>query len=1203
MTKMTITKDISQDQLLKRLTMVHEQLVTFNDLINAEKIKQLIEKASTQELNIAFCGHFSAGKSTMINTLFAEDLLPSSPIPTSANVVKVKSGKPYARIHFRDSEPVQFSYPYDINKVKKYCLDGDEVKSVEISHPTTNFPEGVAVLDTPGVDSTDDAHRIATEASLHLADVIFYVMDYNHVQAESNFQFTKMLQSYNKPLYLIINQVDKHNDDELSFDAFKESVVEGFSNWNVKPAGVYFTSLYEQENKYNQYNEVKTTLYNYIEKKKTIISNSIYDTTSFLIEDFHKNQKHLKQEEMNELLSLMDNEPIDELHSKEKKYIKELALIQEAVADIDHSFKDLLASILKDAILMPFKTRELAEQFLEANQPNFKVGLLFAKSKTEQEKEKRLLALHENVCEQISSSLEWVVKEQMISFTKKHNVYDESFKEAVFDAKFTFTKEKLVELVKKGATLNRQYILTYTNDVANEIKKEYRKYAMELFQPLIKQVAQSNKVVEDEIVNKLTIVKNKIDAYEKLTSIKTTIENKTKSLKGCLEEIAAEDCQILTVSHHFKQMSTDQIVFDRGGQNQNKNKDKVDRVVVDHQIDLQQRSKQLLEISNLIKTIPGLQTVERQTRTRAARLASNRYTIALFGAFSAGKSSFANALIGEKVLPVSPNPTTATINKILPIDEKHEHGTILVHMKEEAEILADIQHSLKVFNKEADSFKQALTVIRDIPVNDIVENAKAHYSFLKAFAKGYESASTKFGQIVKVDRKQYEEYVALEHKACFVNNIELYYDCELTRQGVILVDTPGADSINARHTDVAFDYIKNADAVLFVTYFNHAFNHADREFLIQLGRVKDAFELDKMFFIINAKDLAQNDEELQLVMDHVEDNLTECGIRKPRLYPVSSKNALVADNSNDSGMSNFKGDFLPFISQELAFNVDKAAVRQIESIKNVLSDYISTALGEKEEKELQKEQLLSSINYVKESIINRSLHSSNQALKKEIEELLFYVKKRVLFRYNEGFKHAFNPSSLQEDGRNIKVALNKCLLELIEFLSHDWGQELRATTLRIENYINQQLNTIVSLDEKECKSSSISISFTEIEDSDIHSPKISSELKMLDLNKLKKSLTIFKSGKQFFEQDGSVKMKENLEGQLDETMDKELNQTLNQFIKHYIRQQELKRQHTVNAMLELLEDYKVGKMAAFDTSFNVNEVKEIYSKIDSQNRN
>ena len=43
------------------------------------------------------------------------------------------------------------------------------------------------------------------------------------------------------------------------------------------------------------------------------------------------------------------------------------------------------------------------------------------------------------------------------------------------------------------------------------------------------------------------------------------------------------------------------------------------------------------------------------------------------------------------------------------------------------------------------------------------------------------------------------------------------------------------------------------------------FSRADREFLIQLGRVKDTFALDKMFFLINAADLAESEEELEMV--------------------------------------------------------------------------------------------------------------------------------------------------------------------------------------------------------------------------------------------------------------------------------------------------------------------------------------------------
>ena len=62
-------------------------------------------------------------------------------------------------------------------------------------------------------------------------------------------------------------------------------------------------------------------------------------------------------------------------------------------------------------------------------------------------------------------------------------------------------------------------------------------------------------------------------------------------------------------------------------------------------------------------------------RKKADRLDGQEFTVALFGAFSAGKSSFSNALIGEKVLPVSPNPTTAAINRIRPVSVGKEDGT------------------------------------------------------------------------------------------------------------------------------------------------------------------------------------------------------------------------------------------------------------------------------------------------------------------------------------------------------------------------------------------------------------------------------------------------------------------------------------------------------------------------------------------------
>src|SRR5699024_5027236 len=167
-----------------------------------------------------------------------------------------------------------------------------------------------------------------------------------------------------------------------------------------------------------------------------------------------------------------------------------------------------------------------------------------------------------------------------------------------------------------------------------------------------------------------------------------------------------------------------------------------------------------------------------------------------------------------------------------------------------------------------------------------------YQSYLRAMVKGYDARKGNLGQELTISLDEFASFIVDEEKACYIEIVDLYYDCDLTRKGITIVDTPGADSVNARHTNVSFDYIKHADAILYVTYYNHAISSADRDFLMQLGRVKEAFELDKMFFIVNASDLAQSEQDLKLVLDYVKNQLLELGIRFPKIFPVSSKLSL-----------------------------------------------------------------------------------------------------------------------------------------------------------------------------------------------------------------------------------------------------------------------------------------------------------------------
>ncbi len=191
------------------------------------------------------------------------------------------------------------------------------------------------------------------------------------------------------------------------------------------------------------------------------------------------------------------------------------------------------------------------------------------------------------------------------------------------------------------------------------------------------------------------------------------------------------------------------------------------------------------------------------------------FTIALFGAFSAGKSSFSNALMGSKVLPVSPNPTTAAINKIRPVTPEHPHETADVQLKTATQLLEDIQGSYEAIGLRVSSLEEAFSrAAEGLAVELTDERLNVHKSFIRAYSEGYQQFKEQLGTIIRVDRDDFEKFVAQENKSCFVDNIDFYYDSPLTRMGVTLVDTPGADSINARHTGVAFDYIRNADAIL-----------------------------------------------------------------------------------------------------------------------------------------------------------------------------------------------------------------------------------------------------------------------------------------------------------------------------------------------------------------------------------------------------
>lgn len=1106
-----------------------------DDLKNAEKMIDLYEKLQKDEFNVSFTGHFSAGKSSMINYLLGKDVLPKSPIPTSANIVKITSGEGVARIYFNEETPVQYKEPYDLDMIKDYAMDKDTIKRIEISTSESILPEKCSILDTPGIDAADDADRLMTESSLHLVDVLYYVMDYNHVQSEVNLYFLQEIQQKQIPFYIIINQVDKHNEAELTFESFDKQVKQTFDQWNIFPEKIYYSSVLKEDAPHNEIKQIKSELFQLLNNRNNIENRLFYATKQVI--DKHKTFLEEKCKDQilevaSEHLSEADQEKFFELNEK-------IAELEQLERRFKEEYFEELNQTLKNAYLMPAKLRDLAKEYLESQQKDFKVGNFFnAKKKTQLERERRLNEFLESLQKTIESTVQWKLREKFISMLREYQLNDDSLMQTAQQLTVQYTEEDVKRFMKPGATINGNYILNYTNEVSNDIKNQFKQKANHLWSQ-IEEVGgkkwQEEKAAYEKERQKFEEIQ---ELVEQRLEIEKAFTKRKEEVERLLDEPIENDNWIRTIEEQVEKRN--EVIIEEAPIVK---KEPVKETKVDEPTDLKEENftqnsftgstadiiNAVDKITTEISELDGFKNIIQDLEDKRSKLSNRKLTIALFGAFSAGKSSFSNALFGEKILPVSPNPTTAVISRINPVTSEHKHGTVIITLKDDETLTEDLKNITKDFSSDANNFNEMIQWIKDERINEKTELTKTYRSYIEAVLAGYEERKDILGETVEISLDQFAAYVTDESKACYIEMVDLYYDCALTQKGITLVDTPGADSVNARHTNVAFDYIKQADAIIYVTYYNHAITSADRDFLMQLGRVKEAFELDKMFFIVNASDLAQTEDELKLVLDYVKGQLLQFGIRNAKIFPVSSKLSLedkVNNRALNDEMTKFEKDFYHFIEKDLVALTIQSAIWDMNRAKLTLKNFIDSANLDQVEKEKHIHALNEKRKNFKQMINDVNIEVSQQRIIDRIERQLHYVLERLYIRFHDMFTEHFNPTTITESGRAAIKQLEHNRNKFIDYVGYELLQEVRAVSLRIEAYMRELLKGTYEEIQHGMEQIDPTFIIPSLNEADIDTPDYEQAFTNIDLAIFHQALKIFKNTRSFFEQNDRDKMKE-----------------------------------------------------------------------------
>ncbi|MCY1028228.1 dynamin family protein, partial [Mammaliicoccus sciuri] len=300
-----------------------------------KQINEMIKKIYNEQYTVSFVGHFSAGKSTLINNVIGQNILPSSPVPTTSNTAQlISSDKNSISVNLNNN---QYTVVDNQEDVKRLNTEDREVESIEIEFTSDKFNKGFTFQDTPGVDSMSDNHRESAFQYLLTSNYVFYTVDYNHVQSDMNFNFIKSLNKLDIPVILVVNQVDKHDEDEISFDTYKNRVNKAVTDWKLNLEKIFYVSKYDTPN----------------------------------------NEKQLFNQYMETILSDIDSteETFDDDYQayKEKFNVQsEQSLIQDK-DQFTSNLKEKRKEILDNAYLMPYEMRETIRQYLETTAKDYKV--------------------------------------------------------------------------------------------------------------------------------------------------------------------------------------------------------------------------------------------------------------------------------------------------------------------------------------------------------------------------------------------------------------------------------------------------------------------------------------------------------------------------------------------------------------------------------------------------------------------------------------------------------------------------------------------------------------------------------------------------------------------------------------------------------------------------------------------------------------
>jgi GTPase SAR1 family protein len=351
------------------------------------------------------------------------------------------------------------------------------------------------------------------------------------------------------------------------------------------------------------------------------------------------------------------------------------------------------------------------------------------------------------------------------------------------------------------------------------------------------------------------------------------------------------------------------------------------------------------------------------------KIIEDSFQIAVVGEFSRGKSTFINALLGKKILPSLARPTTTILNIISYGDEP----SITLYYRDEAKLPKRISE---------EEFKKIIA-----PMDPIEGDPDSE--------------------------KEYKEAV---EKIKEIRFADISAPLSFCKDGVTIIDTPGTNDLDPAREQITNNIIPNADAAILLLSAKKILAQSEMSFLRDRLLVND---IQKIFIVINFKDVLDSDEKIEKVKDFTREHLKPI-LGDTKVFLITAKQALNARRKmngeelvnkfghpiptwdiEDTGILEFEEALSKFLQYE------RGAIKLLKPIQasnKIIDHVINNSI------EFQRKTLVSDIQHLDEKIEAfklrvRNVRKTGKKALHKIESQLSYKGKEIISWYEKELDH------------------------------------------------------------------------------------------------------------------------------------------------------------------------------------------------------